>query len=82
MFGALSRLFSSSTWLAGVLSIIVQLLCAKNGIPLPPELLAAVPLGVAWKEGKRREVEPELVRAKAIADSALRLRELKPSSPP
>lgn len=73
MIGALLRCFGSSTFLSGLVSLALTLLAPKLGGEVPTPLAAAIPLAVAWKEGKRRESEGE-VAARQVDLAADRIR--------
>ena len=69
MIAAILRCFGSSTFLSGVLSILLALFAPKlAGRDVPGELLAAVPLAVGWKEGQRRRADGELDKTIAELD--------------
>lgn len=65
---------TSQTFMSGVLAIAAQVACAKYGVPLPDAAVAAIPLAVGWKEGKRREAEAHVSVAESAAQDARNLR--------
>ena len=56
----MGRLFSSSTFLAGVFTLLVLILGARAGIDVPALAAAAVPIAVGIKEAMRRRADADL----------------------
>lgn len=75
ILASLARCFGSSTFLSGLVSIVLALFAPKiAGRELPGEVLAAVPLAVGWKEAKRREADVALYdRSEFVMDELSRI---------